>query len=247
MSQKPNDQLLESLSALLDDEASELEVRRILKNVDHNPEMLSCWQRYNLIGSLMRKETLGDELGEPGFTALVAAAIRDEPEMAVEKSSLSTGSQPAGEYASSDRQRRFSERSSHWTWFGKASIAASFAAAVVFGANFMSTPSELGASGAPQMAGAGTEPGRHQRVDVPQGFQLPTLEARTVSQSSNPTRAFDSARRVTPALPGADDLTDGATQDMLNDMLIFHVERASANGGLGMMPFARVSKMNSTR
>lgn len=244
MSQKPNDQLLESLSALADDEASELEVRRILKNVDRNPEMLACWQRYNLIGSLMRKETLGDqfEFGESGFAASVAAAIRDEPEMT---GKTSPGSQTYFKRTDFDGHRPKAQ-SPYWAWFGKASIAASFAAAIVFGANFLSAPGDVSADKGSQMADAPAEDAT-PNVGLPQGFQIPALEARTVSQSNHQPRVFDSTSRSTSTLPVANDLTDGATQDMLNEMLIFHAERASVNGGLGMMPFARVSKMNSAR
>ena len=46
----------ESLSALCDGECDELEVRRVLNQVGANPVLREQWQRYHLIGAMMRGE-----------------------------------------------------------------------------------------------------------------------------------------------------------------------------------------------
>jgi len=51
-----NDRNKESLSALMDGEADELEVRRIINQLDSNDEIRSKWSNYHLMGSLMRDE-----------------------------------------------------------------------------------------------------------------------------------------------------------------------------------------------
>lgn len=51
-----NDRIKESLSALVDGETDELEVRRILNQVEQDNELRESWQRYQMIGSLMRDE-----------------------------------------------------------------------------------------------------------------------------------------------------------------------------------------------
>jgi sigma-E factor negative regulatory protein RseA len=43
-----NERMSESVSALMDDEANELELERILANVSGDPELRSAWMRYNL-------------------------------------------------------------------------------------------------------------------------------------------------------------------------------------------------------
>lgn len=48
----------ESLSALMDGEADELEVRRILNQLDKDDELRDKWKNYHLMGSLMREESL---------------------------------------------------------------------------------------------------------------------------------------------------------------------------------------------
>lgn len=46
----------ESLSALMDGEADELEIRRILNQLDKDDELRDKWKNYHLMGSLMREE-----------------------------------------------------------------------------------------------------------------------------------------------------------------------------------------------
>lgn len=46
----------ESLSALMDGEADELEVRRILNQLDKDDELYDSWKNYHLMGSVMRDE-----------------------------------------------------------------------------------------------------------------------------------------------------------------------------------------------
>jgi sigma-E factor negative regulatory protein RseA len=53
-----NDRNIESLSALMDGEADELEVRRVLNQLDQDYELRDKWKNYHLMGSLMRDESL---------------------------------------------------------------------------------------------------------------------------------------------------------------------------------------------
>ncbi len=46
----------ESLSALLDDEAGELDLQRTLNSLDGDEATLATWQRYNLVSASMRRE-----------------------------------------------------------------------------------------------------------------------------------------------------------------------------------------------
>jgi sigma-E factor negative regulatory protein RseA len=52
-----NERNKESLSALMDGEADELEVRRILNQLDSDDELRKKWTNYHLMGSLMRDES----------------------------------------------------------------------------------------------------------------------------------------------------------------------------------------------
>jgi sigma-E factor negative regulatory protein RseA len=52
-----NDRNKESLSALMDGEADELEIRRVLNQLDKDDELSDSWKNYHLMGSLMRDES----------------------------------------------------------------------------------------------------------------------------------------------------------------------------------------------
>lgn len=52
-----NDRNKESLSALMDGEADELEIRRVLNQLDQDDELRDNWKNYHLMGSLMRDES----------------------------------------------------------------------------------------------------------------------------------------------------------------------------------------------
>ena len=54
-----NDRIQETLSAMVDGEADELEVRRALKHCEHDVELYQRWESYQLIGSILRNESIG--------------------------------------------------------------------------------------------------------------------------------------------------------------------------------------------
>lgn len=109
----------ESLSAMLDGEASDMEVRRILKSDD--PQLAECWQRYQLAGAAMRKETdLG--FGNIDLSGAISEAIANEPELAVD--------------ADEDSKTHKSKVVSLWSNIGRFAVAASVAGAVVVGVQF---------------------------------------------------------------------------------------------------------------
>ena len=53
-----NERMNESLSALVDGEADELEVRRLLNQVETDDDLRATWNRYQIIGSVMRGEAV---------------------------------------------------------------------------------------------------------------------------------------------------------------------------------------------
>ncbi|MFT7288611.1 MAG: sigma-E factor negative regulatory protein RseA [Halieaceae bacterium] len=66
----------ETLSAMVDGEAQDLELRRLLRDVDGQPELRDRWYRHHLVRSAM----LGDVVVHaPGFAESVRAAIDAEP------------------------------------------------------------------------------------------------------------------------------------------------------------------------
>lgn len=75
-----NDRIKESLSALVDGETDELEVRRILNEMEKTPELKNAWQRYQMIGSLMREESVSRaQLEGVDLSKGIMQAIDGEP------------------------------------------------------------------------------------------------------------------------------------------------------------------------
>ncbi len=71
------DNLRESLSALMDNEGDELELRRVLKSLDGSPDDAEAWRRYHLARSLMHRDRGIDVSTD--LCAGVMARIEAEP------------------------------------------------------------------------------------------------------------------------------------------------------------------------
>ena len=54
--QNPSQTLAESISALMDNQASELELQRILKASEQDPAVKATWARYQIVGAALRGE-----------------------------------------------------------------------------------------------------------------------------------------------------------------------------------------------
>ena len=76
-----SDSLRESISALVDDEAQELELHRVLGSMDSNEELRQTWKRYQSASYSMKRQ-MGCRF-DLDISARVAAAIEDEPAIIV--------------------------------------------------------------------------------------------------------------------------------------------------------------------
>ncbi|MBL4834914.1 MAG: sigma-E factor negative regulatory protein [Pseudomonas sp.] len=109
-----SESLRESLSALMDNEADELEVRRVLKACGDDSSLRSDWARYQAARAVMHKEPWQ---GKIDLSAGIAAAIADEPELV-----------PA-------RQPVAAKAARVWQGVGRLAVAASVTVAVLVGVN----------------------------------------------------------------------------------------------------------------
>jgi hypothetical protein len=128
------------------------------------------------------------------------------------------------------------------TFVGQGMVAASVAAVFVLGFGYLGETEVNGSSG-PQLVNSPQAENNHAVADsVPIGFDLPLPEARVVSGGNAAVLQAKQNQRQT-SRRYSDDLSDFATQQMLDQLLIEHARRSSVNGSLGIMPFARVSNM----
>ncbi len=68
----------EILSALMDDHADELELRRLLKDMPENPELAHTWNRYHLARSVLHKEEVFT-VSAAGSQRILAALAAEAP------------------------------------------------------------------------------------------------------------------------------------------------------------------------
>ena len=84
MTETTRESLNEALSAVIDGEAEELELRRVLNAAERDPELRAKWERLHLIGDVIRGGAmrLGDrgvaDLVEPSLTGVDADVATEE-------------------------------------------------------------------------------------------------------------------------------------------------------------------------
>ena len=78
-------QVHESFSALMDNEADEFDLRRVLKTLGTSPQESDTWRRYHLARSMMRRER--DAIVDIDISGDVMAALADEPRPVAEPAS----------------------------------------------------------------------------------------------------------------------------------------------------------------
>lgn len=244
MTDKVDKPLMESLSALIDGEASELELRRVLKS-GTELEVRAAWQRYQLAGALMRGECHAPlEAQQAGsFATRVLAAI--EAEDRGEPLAIHENVEQADAGVSSARRYAFAG-------LGKVAIAASVTLAMVLGFNQFALNDTQGVSGSAELASMSdneNHPGDTSAV-VPEGYRVPSLSAMTVSSvagGSSPSRYRDPVRALSlPVAPQASDSAEinADLQAQIQRMLILHSEKASDEVGLTIVPGSRLSSQD---
>lgn len=218
MSQSSNrTQLNESLSALVDNEASELEIHRLLASAEQDAELRERWHRYQLARAAMKGEVVGAVSMD--FANSIREAVSgidfDEP------------------VDSSDRQE---QPASRWkSNLGRAAIAASVAAVVLVGAQQL------------QLAGFGAaapEEFAQQTPEAvpaaPSSINIPTINVQNVSGGDvlQPNQ-FPRGLEYSPNIQ-QQQLQDEQIHRYIRQLMLEHAESAAQNSGSGLLPYTRV-------
>ncbi len=223
MTEQSNHSKNESLSALVDGEASPLEVRRLLKAGSEDSELNQRWSRYQLAGSVMRREL--DVMAPSGFADRICSALEDE-------------------VAPSTGQRHW------WQRVGQVAVAASVAGAVLIGVQQYpgQAPENAVAGNAPVSAESGAnDVGRSQPVSLPAGYQAPSLPmARTASAESGYDPVQRPSREVifVPLRAESDQIPAEEIRAYLDQLMKAHSDHAARNSNQGVLPFARMTKQD---
>jgi len=210
----------ESLSALIDNEATELELQRLLKASQTDPEIKATWGRYQVASAAIRQDL--PLFSADDFAARVSAAIDAEE----------THQQPAQAVAVDA-----AETSRWWQNIGRFAVAATVAGGVLL---FAQTYDGNEVGGAVVASNADVAP---NSVSIPSGYHAQPLSLRTVGmQNGYESRAQDNRQVVfVPRQSStANAAPDEEIRDYLNQLIESHSGNAALNSSQGMLPFARV-------
>ncbi|MDY7116545.1 sigma-E factor negative regulatory protein [Halomonas sp. SSL-5] len=221
----------ESLSALMDNEGDELELRRVLKSLDDEPDAAEAWRRYHLMRSLMRRESEVDVSVD--LSAGILARLESEPAPALDDDAAPPAPRRSLPFARS------------------AGIAAAVSLMVITGVQFYNgggIPTEGGSTelaagageGATQASPAGLASDGVQRpslADLPL-FQLPrggTSGLMTVGADMQNTPMFMAPSQRQSLM------ADEEQARLLQSYLDRHAEGAAYRSGDSWMPLLRAS------
>ena len=228
--QSPAPQLAESLSALMDNQASELELQRLLKATGEDAELKAAWSRYHLARAVMKKEAV--QPAPVDFATRISAALEAEAAHTIQPASVTSvmGTKTAAAVAS------FND---WWANLGRVAVAASVAAAVIIGVQqFQQPPLQTGDLVASRDA-VSVQP--DTKVNLPSGINAPELTARTVAvQSGFESRPHQNRQLQFVPRQAAQAVNNDEISAYVNELMEVHSDNAARNSGQGVLPFTRV-------
>lgn len=218
MSQSSNrTQLNESLSALVDNEASEMEIHRLLASAEQDAELRERWHRYQLARAAMKGEAVGAvSMGfADGIREAVSGLDFDEPV------------QQSGRREQQDKRWKSN--------MGRAAIAASVAAIVLVGGQQLQLAG-FGVGGQEEFAQQTPE----SLPTAPTSINIPTINVQNVSggdvlQPNQLPRGMEYSPNIQQQ-----QLQDEQIQRYIRQLMLEHAESAAQNSGSGLLPYARV-------
>lgn len=218
-----SNKLNEELSALVDDEASEFGLRKILTEIESESELVNKWSRYHIAQAVLRDEQLADT----SFGEGIAAALADEP----------AHNGGIGQYKPSDKTSTGAFLKTLSQPLSSAALAASVTLAAVLSWQEFNPPAALIQE--PVIAAI-------QQVDTPAySFSVPSSGAVAIQPASAQTTSRAGAGRVVASsnaqnVPAIQAIMPGAAEQRMQVYIISHANYGAVVNGSGMMPFARL-------
>lgn len=205
----------ETLSALIDGEAQELELRRLLR--EDQAAVDDHWRRLQRQQAALNSDDERMAFAHLDISAAVSAALADEPALSEQPAE----GKPVGQQ---------SERSAWWRPMASVAVAAGVAAVVVFGVG----------DGAPWLPGGGSEPETEVAASSAPGgsraypaFSRPQAGSVTVGATPIVAPRYEGERSEEPPQISPEAIA------RFQEYLKKHTERAALNNGQGVMSYAR--------
>ncbi len=238
---QPSVVLAESLSALMDNQASELEIQRLMKALDTDPDLKSTWSRYQVASAGLKGDL--PVMASSDFASRVSAAIDAEETYSLQPKVASANHAAANEDRSANTSGNVVAMPMRW-WqqAGRVAVAASVAGALVVGVqqyqSAVPQTAEIAANTPVASPVATTEA---KAANLPSGINAPGLSARTVAvQSGYESRPHENRRVMFVPRQQAAPVYNEDVSVYVNQLIQEHTDNASLNGGQGMLPYTRV-------
>jgi len=213
-----SERIRESLSALMDDEADDLELARVLKAMDEDEDVSGTWSRYHMVSAVLRGGDAATFAARE--TVAIDVDVDAEPEVVDE---------PVAEEASEDARGL-----PGWMSFA---AAATITLAVVLGFQWQGTND----AAVPTVADAVTTDLGPVRTDV-RGL-LAASEGGTSTQAARLPETLYVPNRFEASRPMP--ASEAARQ--FDAYMLYHAEFSAANSSAGMVPFARYASFEGER
>jgi sigma-E factor negative regulatory protein RseA len=227
--------LAESLSALMDNRASELELQRLLKAVEADSELKSTWSRYQIASAGLRKDL--PVMASTDFAARISAAIDAEETYSLQSPVIAPVD--AGQAASGNV---IAMPSRWWQQAGRVAVAASVAGALIVGVQqYQAVAPQTAEFAANAPVTAPVTVSETKAANLPSGINAPALSARTVAvQSGYESRPQENRRVMFVPRQAAAPVYNEDISAYVNQLIQEHTDNASLNSGQGMLPYTRV-------
>lgn len=227
--------LAESLSALMDNQASELEIQRLLKALDADPELKSTWSRYQIASAGLKRDL--PVMASSDFAARISAAIDAEETYALQPQ---VAPQQASHQTASGNVIAMPLR--WWQQASRVAVAASVAGALIVGVQqYQAVAPQTAEFAANTPVAAPVAATESKAANLPSGINAPALSARTVAvQSGYESRPQENRRVMFVPRQEAAPIYNEDVSTYVNQLIQEHTDNASANSGQGMLPYTRV-------
>ncbi len=219
--QHPSHSLAEAVSALMDNQASELELQRILKVSEQDERVKSTWSRYQMVGAALRGEQF--VTASPDFAARLSAAIAAEDSFSSQTVAPKT-------------------QEGWWYQLGRVALVASVAGGMILGVQqFNTTGSISSVQMASNSASVATPQGATPSISLPSGINAPAINTRTVAaQAGYEMRPQETRRVMFQPRQANTPVSNEEVTRYVNQMIQAHSDNAAMNSGQGVLPYARV-------
>lgn len=217
--------LAESISALMDNQASELELQRVLKASEQDADVKATWSRYQITSAVIRGEQT------PVLSSFVISDFSSRLSAAIEAEETYSGATTSS--GSTKTQQG-------WLYqLGRVALVASVAGGMVLGVNQFNSSSvdnsQIASNVAPVSAPIETT------VSLPSGINSPLINTRNVAmQTGYETRPQENRRVMFQPRQATPVVSDEEVSRYVNQMIKAHSDNAAMNSGQGVLPYARV-------